>query len=298
MGGCRKVNVAWTNPNAHTDPMVSPKPIPGDTHLRLPDAPPGEVVNRLLFSFTSLISYQARRVDDPATCSEAFHQIRATAKRVRALLKLTAAVTPASLRKQLDVSVSKLKDSVAHARDRDVLISRLKELCGGHSSENVHSPVLHPGGKIIQPLARDLEAGVASLHLNKLTRRDVLREISISYARAWAMFLACRKKPHDEQLHEWRKHVKILQFQCVAFSEIDPLAVTGFRASVLARLLGDHHDFTVMEGHVRKARNRRKQDLKKIAKRKSALAKSARKAGKFLFCLTPREFAAGLAKGV
>jgi len=292
-----QVNVAGRNTKAHSAPMVPQKPILGDTYLRMPGAPPGEVINSLLFSFTSLISFQARRVDDPTTCSEAFHQIRSSAKRVRAFLKLTAAVTPASQRKHLAVSVSKLKDSVAHARDRDVLILRLKELCGEHSADTIQPAALHPGGKMIQPLARNLEAGVASLHLQKLSRRDVLREISISYTRAWAMFLACRKKPHDERLHEWRKHVKILQFQCVAFSEIDPLAVTGFRASVLARLLGDHHDFTVMEGHLQKTKKRRKQNLKKIAKRKSSLVKSALKAGKFLFCLTPREFAAGLAKG-
>ncbi len=289
-------NLAGTNAKAHTLLMVPQTPPHGDAALRTPNVPPGEVINRLLFSFTKLISFQSRRVDDPATCSEAFHQIRASSKRVRALLKLTAAVTPSSERRQVALSVSKLKDSVAHARDRDVLILRLAELCGEHSVDNVPLTALHPGGQIIQPLARTLEAGVASLHLQKLTRRDVLREISISYTRAWAMFLACRKKPRDERLHEWRKHVKILQFQCVAFSETDPLAVTGFRASVLARLLGDHHDLTVMEGHLKKAKPRRKHDLKKIAKRKSALAKSARKAGKFLFCLTPREFASGLAK--
>ncbi len=276
--------------------MTSQQPTQGDAYLRMPDASPGEVISRLLFSFTKLISFQARRVDDAVTCSEAFHQIRASAKRVRALLKLTSAVTPIATRKQLAVSVSKLKDSVAHARDRDVLILRLRELCGESSTDKNPSTPLHPGGKIIQPLSRHLEAEIANLNLHQLTHRDVLREISISYTRAWAMFLGCRRKPHDERLHEWRKHVKILQFQCVAFSSIDPLAVTGFRASVLARLLGDHHDYTVMEGHLQKSKKRRKHDLKKIAKRKSALFKSARKAGKFLFCLTPREFAAGLAK--
>jgi CHAD domain-containing protein len=263
----------------------------------MPDAHPGELINRLLFSLTSLITFQARRVDDPATCSEAFHQIRSSAKRIRALINLTSAVTPAAQQKTLGDTISHLKDSVAHARDRDVLILRLRELCGHHSTHKIARHSLHPGGKILQPLARQLEADVAGLDLRNLSRRDVLREISISYTRAWAMFLACRKKCRDERLHEWRKHVKILQFQCVAFSAVEPLAATGFRASVLARLLGDHHDFSVMEGHLKTTKTHRKKDLKKIERLKSALAKSALKSGKFLFCLTPREFAAGLAGG-
>ncbi|MEX1119310.1 MAG: CHAD domain-containing protein [Terrimicrobiaceae bacterium] len=271
-------------------------PPPADPRLRLPEAPPGEVISRLLFSFTNLIVFQSRRVDDAVTCSDAYHQIRSSAKRVRALLKLTSSVVPGSERKHLALSVSHLKDSVAHARDRDVLIFRLQELCGEHSPAAAPRRALHAGGKVIQPLARELEAGVASLQLQILRRRDVLREIAISYARAWAMFLACQKNSHDHRLHEWRKHVKTLQFQCVAFAQIDPLAVTGFRAAVLARLLGDHHDFAVMEGYLKKRGKRRKKHLKKIAKRKAALTKSAFKAGRFLFCLTPREFAAGLAK--
>ncbi len=265
------------------------------SQMTTPTHSPGEVIARSLTGYVGTILTHASRMDDPAWASEAFHQIRSSCKKIRAVIHLGAAVlTPGQLQ-EIRSTAGKLKDIVARARDRDVLIQRLRELQGPDARDMSLKTCKLATSTSVFPLAGDLARRIREISLRNLKAQQVQLEISKTYSMAAALAQTCQKKPTDVRLHEWRKHVKTLQFQCGIFPEWKPLDVMALRASLLARMLGDHQDLVVATKFLQEKKNKKHDMLKSLATTKKHLADEALHRGRQLFCLTPWEFARGLA---
>lgn len=255
---------------------------------------PGEVITRNLTGYVGTILVHASRMDDPACASEAFHQIRSSCKKIRAVANLGSGILNPRQLCGIRATVSELKDLVARERDRDVLILRLRELQGPEARKLPGKPYPAATSSTVFPLASKLARLVREICLKDLTTRQVQLEISKTYSRAYLHAEQCQKKRTDTRLHEWRKHVKILQFQCGIFPEWKPLDVLALQSALLARLLGDHQDLVVAAEFLKCRKRKNQKLLKSISARKRALAEEAMKTGRHLLCLTPREFAKGL----
>lgn len=262
--------------------------------MTIPTHHPGEVIARNLTGYVGTILVHASRMDDPSCASEAFHQIRSSCKKIRAVANLSAGILAPGKLGKIRSKVSELKDLVARERDRDVLIMRLRELQPSGVQSLPGKPSPPATSSAVFPLAGDLARLIRELSLKHLTKKQVQLEISKTYSRASLHAKRCLKKRTDARLHEWRKYVKILQFQCGIFADCQPLDVIALRAALLARLLGDHQDLVVATEFLDRNTRKNQKLLKSLSLRKKNLADEAMKVGSSLFILTPREFAKGL----
>lgn len=93
---------------------------------------------------------------------------------------------------------------------------------------------------------------------NGMSRRDIAqagvrslrRALRAIYRRARKAFVAARRAPATEMLHEWRKQTKYLRTaaQILADAGVRGLRKTVARAARIAELLGDEHDLSVLRG--------------------------------------------------
>lgn len=101
-----------------------------------------------------------------------------------------------------------------------------------------------------------------------------------------------------EGLHEWRKQVKYLRFALAAMEETGPEdADWRKRLKKLAKVLGHHHDLSLLQDRVTVAGVTVVEILEVLERQEVALADRAGDLGRELFGRKPREFMEGLVMG-
>jgi CHAD domain-containing protein len=237
-----------------------------------PDGGTGKRMRRALRKLADGIAKCAARLDDPERAAAAVHGIRTSCKRFRALIEVSGQELPRKRCVQIGAVVSAVKDLVAAARDEAVMAGRIAEFGG----------VAPPAGGVQPPSAEEVGAFAGQLRsllkpqdFDSLTRRMLLQRVSRSAGRARKALDTCLCDPSDKNLHTWRKRVKALHYQAAALGK--PKAAKALAASCknLSDLLGDHHDYSVLEGHPAASRHRREIKRRKAALRDAALAAGA-----------------------
>jgi len=228
---------------------------------------------------------------------EAVHEARKDIKKLRALVRLVQA--DASWNRRLRVTARRL----AGRRDADVLLETLDELI--KSGDVAKKPVRGLRKELAAEARREAddaqipfaqaELTVARGEIDALApRKDSFKAfrpgLQQIYGDGRAAYRAARKRPTDENLHEWRKRVKDLWYSASILHSAWPALMNELSAEahVLSDLLGDDHDLAML---TERATGKKHKELRRaIAKRRKRLKKRAFKLGKRLYAEKPKGF--------
>ncbi|EGF92081.1 CHAD domain protein [Asticcacaulis biprosthecium C19] len=121
------------------------------------------------------------------------------------------------------------------------------------------------------------------------------REVKHLYREGCRLFGQAVDSRTADDLHEWRKQVKYLRFALAAMEETGPEdAAWRKRLKKLAKVLGHHHDLSLLQDRVRAAGVTVVEILDVIERQEVALSDKARDLGQELYGRKPREFMEGL----
>jgi CHAD domain-containing protein len=228
---------------------------------------------------------------------EAVHEARKDIKRLRALVRLVQA-DPSWNRRLRDTA-----RRLAGRRDADVLLETLDALVkdGAVSKKSVRGlrkELAAEAGREAddaQIALAQAELAVARGEIDALAPkkdsftalRPGLQQI---YGDGRSAYRTARKKPTDENLHEWRKRVKDLWYSALILHSAWPAMMSELAAEahVLSELLGEDHDLAML---TERASGKKHKELRRaIAKRRRRLKKRALKLGKRLYSEKPKGF--------
>jgi len=245
------------------------------------------------------------------------HEARKSCKRVRAWLRL--------LRKEIGPDVRAAETLVRDAaravsgrRDADVVPQTLRKLRGTRALAKPQWRGLEVqlrrrlrrlranSGRHGEVRAADLLRAARRLIEHwppeSLNETGVLRGLRKNYRRSRRMFQRCGRDSPPPDLHEWRKRCKQHYYQGQLLSRLWP-GLHGHREhalDVLGEILGLHHDFEVLRGHLTHLRLKPGQAksvarvLHLVEKRQRRLAGRALRVGQMLFAAKPRAWIAQL----
>ena len=241
------------------------------------------------------------------------HDARTYIKKVRAILKLSAASMRRKERDRLTRLLRKAAGRLAPVRDSEVRVRTLDSLL-----ERANLPVeryaslreglaglagrerLNAVGRIPEVLQclRILRDLVAEGPWEDLHGKELKRRLRRTYRRGRISLELCRTKPDPEAFHRWRKQVKQLWYQLRITSEYwssgaaDLIETTG----KIGELAGEERDLTLLAETL--ARHPRRESTarlrKKISERRSMLRREAVKAGLSLYGKRPGIFVEAL----
>jgi hypothetical protein len=245
---------------------------------------------------------QRRKLTD-----QAVHEARKGVKRSRAILRLLRHVVGKLTYRRENKLLRDAGRPLTAVRDAKVLIETVRHLARKSNPlarllqedldrcrERLSPERVRDVAARLRDVKRRLE-GVDEKTLGRMiTRKDVDR----IYKKGRSAFEEACKSGTDERLHEWRKQVKYLlhQIEWVREFGLRHLAEPRRQADRLAETLGDDHDLAVLKTKIRGFAAAGKLRLshaaprgslgaleKRLAQRRSALQRKARRLGSTLF---------------
>lgn len=218
---------------------------------------------------------------------EEVHDIRVGLKRFRALLALAKGAGEDEAVRELDALAAELKSEFAAARDEAVLRELAARLFGeeegarllgaGKAAGTGTGPRLARVRRLARELARRLRRVGG---LPEPREREIERARERSLRRVIRRGERCAARPEDdEELHEWRKRVKTLLYQCEL--EVGRRPGRGARDMLrrLGRALGAHHDLSLLEARLRGLRPLPEGALRVARREKKRAARKALRLG-------------------
>lgn len=198
------------------------------------------------------------------------HSIRKQLKRVRASLRLLREALGAAEFQRLNRSVRDAARPLSHVRDAAVLLQALDNVLD-HAGSSRH---VSTSDELRQSLQQELR-----LNRSQLQKKDIdairkrldttrsklqalsesrLDKVSIDAAIKHAdkkvrkAFKVAKRKPVDENLHEWRKQVKYEFNQLELLQPLKPKRIDAIirRARKLSDRLGDDHDLAILHERI------------------------------------------------
>ncbi len=198
----------------------------------------------------------------------AIHEVRKHNKRLRGTLLLARPVLDTSDLSQANRLVRNAARRFATARDALVLresCAKLLERYEGPRSgtdfdrldgllAERHTRSLREGDLAAEAVAASRDFGEAARLIEAWNWSQVTLEIAFSaavsnYRLGLRHYEQAKISRDPHECHEWRKRVKYLSFHCHLLAFLDPgeMADRATAAEELASLLGEHHDFAVLE---------------------------------------------------
>ncbi|MBC58726.1 MAG: hypothetical protein CL814_17555 [Confluentimicrobium sp.] len=212
-------------------------------------------------------------IDDPQMdLHTKVHEVRKHAKKLRGLIRLVRPAFPGYARE--NAAIRDAARRLSGLRDREGMIETFHKLMANSpdpDAETRFAPVLAflEGGREDATAApetlRDLAGFRAALVTirNRATGWKIEQKgfgaladgLSQTWTRGRAAMKAFAEAPSDARVHEWRKRVKYHWYHARALSPIwpAPMDVQTEAAKELSEMLGDHHDLTVLQTHIRQA---------------------------------------------
>jgi CHAD domain-containing protein len=191
------------------------------------------------------------------------HGVRVDLKKSRSLLRLMRPALSVELYGREMDALRQSARAISAARDADVLpatMRRLRARYFGYVSQGTYDVLkerlaqgVHEGaaqaalaGQI--ELLREARQRVDAWSLRELRWADILDEFRCTYQRGRKAFGRAQRQPSVENLHEWRKRTKDLQYQLRLLRAAWPTVLAAYvqQAHRLADLLGDDHDLAVL----------------------------------------------------
>ena len=124
-------------------------------------------------------------------------------------------------------------------------------------------------------------------------------QIKQLYRRGRRLFKMARQLPLADNLHEWRKQAKYLRYAIGAVEEAGPQDVEWRkRLKKLAKVLGEHHDLSLLHDRLLVADVPPADAIAAIAERQAALGTRALEMGARIYDDKPRAFIDGLVSGM
>jgi CHAD domain-containing protein len=88
---------------------------------------------------------------------------------------------------------------------------------------------------------------IAAWPVDEMKRDDLWRAIARSYRRARRAMREARQELSAENLHDWRKRVKIHWYRAQFFTDVNIARLDTESLRKLSRKLGDHHDLVIVD---------------------------------------------------
>jgi CHAD domain-containing protein len=195
----------------------------------------------------------------------AIHEIRKSFKRIRALLKFSPNYHQKDV-ENLVTEIKKLGKVLAPSRESNVniqILERLSEEIQSVQSDKLtelkmlfaeeHKVILEDALKDrkvfmeIQVLVYDIERKILDWILHIEQQIDVREQICLNYEKAFNLFKQIKKADQDSELHDLRKHLKVLMYQ-IEFVRNDQPRFFKLKYNELRKLterLGESHDCSV-----------------------------------------------------
>ena len=272
-----------------------------------------------------LIHRASVRIENPGRDrAEDLHQVRVTAKRLRALLRLVRPVISNAFYRRENRRLKTIADRLSSFRDHTVSRQTFAKLAKGipdrHSQEAFEQVFVHW-------TERDPDPGtVGARREGALSRAaDSLAEANDSfenmlipmedwqaldsglqqvYCRARNCMLCALAYETDEAFHEWRKQVKYLYYLLQMLMPIHPkrFGTIVRRRNRLEHKLGDDHDLAVLAGLLRQSAARRggkralKPVLARLERHRKKLRRETESLGRELLREKPRKFVGKVGK--
>ncbi|MEJ2522647.1 MAG: CHAD domain-containing protein [Gammaproteobacteria bacterium] len=208
-------------------------------------------------------------LEDGGDPHEAVHEARKSCKKVRAVLRLARDAMGGKAyrrenRRYRDAArrISELRDSQALLETMDAfeswlpletgdLLTLREALCARRDAmlEDAQRRDLQAA------VAADLKEGLAAIPDWPIPDGGfgiVADGLERVYARGRKGLKTCRKKPSNENLHDWRKRAKYLRYQVRILRPAWPKAMKVYQSALheLSDRLGDDHDLAVFEAWV------------------------------------------------
>lgn len=155
--------------------------------------------------------------------AEAIHELRRALRRLRALLRLLAAVWPGDLARQADRALGAARRALAHARDADVLPGAVERL-PAKTQRSMQAIIAHLQHKrsfvLADPLWPEVAAAAAARtqtvtealtdQLGAVDEAACARGVGKLMKRLEAAKRRCERKPTHRRIHALRKSAKYL----------------------------------------------------------------------------------------
>ena len=211
-------------------------------------APPsaGTRLQALLVQLSSLAADDLRRM--PQDSERAIHALRTRMKKIRSLLRLARGHVAPMAGQAVGVIVQDIKRAFGEARN-EVVTARLRWELSGHQGEPVP---LTPGVKWeaplpehIAPKVQELRRLIEALPLQALTW-DEVDEAYAKTCRSAHKRMKRARTGDAEALHHWRRRVKDLYYQSLAFPHLPGSWKRIKPSRRLGSRLGRHHDLEML----------------------------------------------------
>lgn len=257
---------------------------------------------------------EARRQQDPV---EAIHGARKALKRTRSVLRLVESGPGRSVARREDRRLRDRGRALSGTRDADVMAATVEALTERYTGQmpastfaSVREQLAVRGDGVragLEPLVlgetealRSVAERLAQWPVEDVTWRHVLAGVERTYRRGRKAFARVRRAPAVDNLHEWRKRVKDLDFQQRLLHDAWPqvLSAHAREAHRLSELLGEDHDLAILAALLEVEHGPAQQVaadtdplLEVIARRRADLQGRAQVLGRRVYADPPSDFA-------
>lgn len=184
---------------------------------------------------------------------KALHDVRRRLKELRALVSLLG---------QPDVrffgnagrALSSYRDAKAAVEAFDRLRERFATEWTSRQFQSIRRSLMQRCAENVdEQIVKDLRAAlvvergqIAAWPVDDMKREELWRAITRSYRRARRAMRAARQELTAENLHQWRKRVKIHWYHAQFFADVNIARLDAETLRKLSRRLGDHHDLVIV----------------------------------------------------
>jgi CHAD domain-containing protein len=239
---------------------------------------------------------------------EAIHNARKALKRLRALLRSLRVAFPDKWFRAENQRIAAAGRKMSPLRDVRVQLRALANLGPvGSAGKRVSRLLLRRQTafsrripalrKTVRQMLRLSGQNIAARPASKATPRDLARSLKRIYQQGRDAFKTACRRPSPENLHEWRKKVKSLEygFELIKRLGLHKTSRMLKSAAALSEALGDDHDlFMVETALARENRSRPAPDYRSLAKRicarRAKLQKKSLKLGALIYAEKPGRF--------
>ncbi len=262
---------------------------------------------------------QARRQQDPV---EAIHGARKALKRTRSALRLAQTGPGRGVARREDGRLRDCGRALSGTRDADVMAATMEALAERYTGQMaagtftaVREQLAVRGDGVragLEPLVlgetetlRSVAERLVQWPVEDVTWKHLLSGVERSYARGRKAFARAGRNPTVDDLHDWRKRVKDLDFQQRLLHDAWPqvLSAHAREAHRLSELLGEDHDLAVLgallegeHGPAQRVAADTEPLLDVIARRRSDLQGRAQVLGRRVYGDPPADFAGRLGR--
>jgi CHAD domain-containing protein len=241
---------------------------------------------------------------------KAVHSARKAIKRLRALMRSLRVAFPRKLFQTENQRLAEAGRKISPLRDIHVQLRTLDKLrdaegrAGGKMRRNLLRRQENFARKIpalrrtVRRMLDDSRGSIGSWPLGQTTPKTLAAGLKRIYRQGRKAFKTACKNPSAENLHEWRKKVKMLGYGLELIERLvtKKISRTMRLCQTLGDVLGDDHDlFMVLQALARENQSKPARDYAGLARRISAkrakLQRQAFKLGKKVYGEKPRAFA-------